>query len=149
DRYQAMPADGFAALFEALLDHPNIELALGTDFAGVAPSDRPRRVVYTGAIDEFFDWRFGALDYRSLGWENERHGGPFFQPVGTVNYPAEPELIRISEPKHMTGDTAAHTVITREYPRAHVPGVTDPLYPVLRRAPDQRMSRYQAAAKEL
>jgi UDP-galactopyranose mutase len=149
DRYQAMPADGFVALFESMLDHPNIEVALRTNFADLAASDRPRKVLYTGAIDEYFGWRFGALEYRSLRFHHQTQAGPFFQPVGTVNFPAEPELLRISEPKHMTGDDAVHTVITREYPQKHVPGVTEAFYPMLRREPDSLMPRYQAAAAML
>ena len=113
DRYQAMPADGFAALFEAMLDHPNIQVTLRTNFADLAASDRPRKILYTGAIDEYFDWRFGALEYRSLRFEQETQAGPFFQPVGTVNYPAEPELLRISEPKHMTGGRGGRTPSSR------------------------------------
>ena len=121
-------------------------MALRTNFADLAASDRPRKVLYTGAIDEYFGWRFGALEYRSLRFDHETQAGPFFQPVGTVNFPAEPELLRISEPKHMTGDAAVHTVITREYPQKHVPGVTEAFYPMLRREPDSLMPRYQAAA---
>lgn len=149
DKHQAMPADGFAALFDALLDHPNIEVSLNTDFANIAPSHRPRRIFYTGAIDEYFGWRFGELEYRSLRFEHETHAVPFFQNAGAVNYPAEPELIRITEPKHMTGDMAAHTVITREYPRKHVPGVTEAFYPMQRRAPNRLMPLYEDAARAL
>ena len=149
DKYQAMPADGFAALFDSMLDHPDIEVALNTDFHDIAPSDRPRRILYTGAIDAFFDWRFGELEYRSLRFEHETLDVPFFQPVGTVNYPAEPELIRITESKHITGGNAPNTVITREYPAPYVAGATDALYPMLRRGPDKAVPLYQAEAARL
>lgn len=149
DKYQAMPAGGFAELFKAMLDHPGIEVVLQTDFATLAPSDFPHKVLYTGAIDAFFERRFGDLEYRSLRFERETRDVPFFQPVGSVNYPAEPDLIRITEHKHMTGDVAPHTVVTREYPQKYVAGSTEPFYPMLRRAPGNTASLYQAAAAGL
>ena len=119
-----------------MLDHPNIQVTLRTNFADLAASDRPRKILYTGAIDEYFDWRFGALEYRSLRSDHETQARPFFQPVGTVNFPAEPELLRISEPKHMTGDVGGphghHARVSAKARARRDRG----FYPMLRREPD-------------
>ena len=61
DTYQAMPKRGFTHMFENMLDHPNIDIVLGTDYRDVLKSVRYRELVYTGPVDEFFDYRFGKL----------------------------------------------------------------------------------------
>ena len=149
DKHQSMPKDGYAALFAAMLDHPNIEIALGTDYSGLAASDWPGRTLYTGAIDEFFDYRFGVLGYRSLRFQQETLAMPQFQPVGTVNYPALPELLRITELKHLTGDICPHTTIMREFPQQHVPGKNDAYYPLLLRSANTPLAAYRSATGAL
>lgn len=145
DSFQAMPADGYTRMFENMLDHPNIEIELGVDFEDVRGETVYDRLVFTGPVDEFFDHRFGKLPYRSLAFRHETLDQEQFQPVGTVNYPDEATpYTRISEYKHLTGQTARRTTITYEYPRAE----GDPYYPVPRAENQALYKRYEALALE-
>ncbi|WP_310467507.1 UDP-galactopyranose mutase, partial [Sphingomonas sp.] len=129
DSFQAMPADGYTAMFETMLSNPLIERRLGTDYREVRDSVDYGHLIFTGPIDEFFDFRFGKLPYRSLKFDHQTHDAEQYQPVGTVNYPAEDvPYTRISEYKHLTGQQHPRTTITYEYPAAE----GDPYYPIPR-----------------
>lgn len=132
DRHQAMPADGYAAMFGRMLDHPNIDVMLGTDHGDVVGEVGHVRTVFTGPIDEYFGHCFGALPYRSLDFRHQEMPVEWAQPVAVVNYPNEEGFTRVLEHKHLTGDAGATTVLTTEWPQDHVPGVNDPYYPVPR-----------------
>jgi UDP-galactopyranose mutase len=142
DRYQIMPADGYTALFERLLDHPRIEVRTSTDFHEVRDALDFKTLVYTGPVDAYFDQRFGALPYRSLRFEFETVPTPRYQSVGTVNYPDETStpFTRISEFKHITGQRHQATTIVREYPQA----IGDPYYPIPRPENAALYARYRA-----
>lgn len=143
DRYQAMPAAGYTAMFERLLDHPGIEVRTGVDFHDVADTLDYGQLVYTGPVDAYFGYRYGRLPYRSLRFEFETVEADRFQPTGTVNYPDERvPFTRISEFKHLTGQAHPATTIVREFPTAD----GDPYYPIPR--PDNRAlyERYAALA---
>ncbi|MDT7950746.1 MAG: UDP-galactopyranose mutase [Acetobacteraceae bacterium] len=142
DRFQAMPRDGYTAMFRRMLDHPNITLMLATDYADLPRTVRYRRMVWTGAVDEFFGFRFGKLPYRSLRFRHETLPQERFQPVGTVNYPQDRDYTRISEYKHMTGQVHPCTSVTYEYPT----DVGDPYYPVPRPDNQALYKRYEALA---
>ena len=107
DRFQAMPAEGYTKMFAAMLDHPNIEVELGVEYRDVIDRIDCDHIVFTGPIDEFFDFRFGKLPYRSLRFRHETRDVAQFQPVAVVNYPDEavPQT-RITEYKHLTGPGA-------------------------------------------
>ena len=142
DTFQAMPLHGYTRMFEAMLDHPNITVETGVDFADV---DRAAfgHLVYTGPIDAYFGHRFGALPYRSLRFEHEHLPGVAqFQPVGTVNYPNDHAYTRITEFRHLTGQPHTGTSIVREYPQAE----GDPYYPIPSDANEALFKRYQALA---
>jgi UDP-galactopyranose mutase len=141
DSFQAMPADGYTAMFENMLDQSGITLELGVEFEDVeATYDK---LIFTGPIDEYFDHRYGKLPYRSLAFRHETLDQEWFQPVGTVNYPDEATpYTRISEYKHLTGQKAGKTTITYEYPRAD----GDPYYPVPRPENQALFKRYEALA---
>lgn len=143
DKHQAMPREGYTRMFERILDHPGIELALGTDFHDLEAADKGRLVVYTGPIDAYFGHRFGTLPYRSLQFRHETLDRPQFQPVGVVNYPAEDvPYTRITEYKHLTGQSHAKTSISYEYPSAE----GDPYYPIPRPENQALFRRYDALA---
>src|SRR5438874_7647197 len=92
DWHQAMPADGYTTMFRRILDHPNIEVSLGVDFFEVRHEIDYGHLVYTGPVDRYFDYRFGALPYRSLEWDlvNEpTPDGGLSQPTGSINFPSE------------------------------------------------------------
>ncbi len=127
DTYQAMPKEGYTALFRRMLGHPNIKLLLQTDWKEVEGEVRFDRLVFTGPIDEFFGYLHGALPYRSLSFRMEFHPKPWAQEVGTVNYPNEHPYTRVTEFKHLTGqDYLPHSTLCYEYPEAYEPGGTSP-----------------------
>ncbi len=142
DTHQAMPRDGYTALFRRMLDHPLIEVRTGTDRLDV-PARLYRQMIYTGPVDEFFDRRYGPLPYRSLEFKFETLATTWHQSVGTVNEPSEDvPFTRTTEFKHLTGQQAPVTTIVREYPRAE----GDPYYPIPRPANAELYERYRALA---
>lgn len=143
DVHQVMPRNGYTAMFERMLDHPNISIRVGVDFSEVREIYTPRHTVYTGPIDQYFGYCFGRLPYRSLRFEHEHLSGvDRFQEVGTVNYPNEFEFTRITEFKHLTGQCTSGTSIVREYPSDH----GDPYYPVPMEESAALYDRYKALA---
>jgi UDP-galactopyranose mutase len=143
DKYQALPADGYTRMFERILDHPNIEVQLCTEFDAVR--DGARNIVFTGPIDEFFQYRFGRLPYRSIDFRFESHHTAQYQPTGTINYPNDHEYTRITEFKHLTGQTSSITTICYEYPRDD----GDPYYPVPRPENAVTYEKYRQLATTL
>jgi UDP-galactopyranose mutase len=145
DRLQFMPTDGYTAMFERMLDHPNIRILLGVDFADVKNSVRYKRLIYTGPIDEFFDFRLGKLPYRSLRFEHVQLDREWHQPVAVVNYPQDQDYTRITEYKHLTGQVHPTTSLTYEYPEA----TGDPYYPIPRPENAELLRRYERLARGL
>jgi len=143
DAFQAMPLEGYTRMFERILAHPNIAVRTGVDYLEVRDSVPHRRLIWTGPVDEFFGFRFGKLPYRSLHFEHRTLEREWFQPVGTVNYPAEDvPFTRISEYKHMTGQEHPSTSVTYEFPRAE----GEPYYPIPRPENQALYKRYEALA---
>ena len=144
DTYQAMPAKGYTAMFEAMLDHPDIDLRLGTDFADVRDTIDYDLLVFTGPIDEYFGYRYGRLPYRSLRFEHRNLPIEQHQRVAVVNYPDEAvPHTRVTEYKHLTGQIAPTTSVTYEYPAA----TGDPYYPIPRPENQALFKRYEALAR--
>lgn len=139
DTFQAMPLHGYTAMFENMLDHDNIDLALGVDFEDIRADGLAPRTIYTGPIDEYFGHRFGALPYRSLAFRHETLDQRRFQPVAVVNYPDETvPYTRITEYKHLTGQVHRQTSISYEFPQAD----GDPYYPIPRPENEALYKRY-------
>jgi len=129
EKFQALPKDGYTRLFERLLTRPGVEVQLRTDYRAALRLVRFRHLIYTGAIDEFYDLRFGPLPYRSLRFEAETLPQEYFQPALQVNYPNDEEFTRIVEMKHATGQKLPVTTIVREYPADYLPG-REAYYPI-------------------
>ena len=143
DKHQIMPRDGYTAMFNAMLDHPNIDLLLSTDYRDVIDEVDADHIVYTGPIDEFFGYRYGKLPYRSLRFEHKTVDQPQFQSVAVVNYPSpDTPYTRITEYKHLTGQRHAKTSVTYEYPTAE----GDPYYPIPRAENQLLYKKYEALA---
>ena len=142
DTFQAMPRDGYTAMFRRMLDHPNITLRLGVDYARVRETAAFRRMVWTGPVDEFFDYIYGRLPYRSLRFRHETVDREWFQPVAVVNYPQTEDYTRITEYKYLTGEVHPRTSITYEYPTDH----GEPYYPVPRPENAAAYRRYRVLA---
>jgi len=145
DSFQNMPKHGYTRMFENMLDHPNIKIMLNTDYREIAREVQYDRLIFTGPVDEFFDFRYGKLPYRSLQFRHETLDQEWLQSVGVVNYPDfEVPYTRITEYKHLTGQQHLKTSITYEYPAAE----GDPYYPVPRPENQELYRKYQALADE-
>jgi UDP-galactopyranose mutase len=143
DTFQAMPLNGYTRMFEKMLDHPLIEKRLGTDYRDIRDEVRAGHIIYTCPIDEYFDFRFGKLPYRSLKFDHQTLDQEQFQQVAVVNYPSEDvPFTRISEYKHLTGQQHPKTSITYEYPSAE----GDPYYPIPRPENQELFKKYEALA---
>jgi UDP-galactopyranose mutase len=142
DRYQFMPAAGYTRMFERILDHPNIEVLLDTDYRRIKAAKRFRRVIFTGPIDEFFDYRYGKLPYRSLSFEHVTLDKKWHQSVAVVNYPQTHDYTRVTEYKHLTGQEHPKTSITYEYPCDE----GDSYYPVPRPKNAELYKKYESLA---
>lgn len=149
DRYQAVPAQGYTSMVQRMLSHQKIEIAVKTSFASVRDIPSGCRWIYTGPIDSYFGYIYGPLPYRSLRFEFAHNPEEQYQPIAQVNYPNEREYTRIVEHKHITGQQAEGTTITREYPQPHQPGVNEPYYPILRPENLAAYARYAAEAAKL
>ncbi len=143
DTHQAMPSAGYTRMFERMLDHPNITVSLSTDFREVADEVLFDRLVFCGPVDEFFGRRFGDLPYRSLRFDHQTLDQEWFQPVGVVNHPSpEVPFTRVTEYKHLTGQTHRKTSITYEYPSDE----GDPYYPIPTPETQALYKKYEALA---
>ena len=144
DDFQFMPAAGYTAMFRRMLANPKIEIRLATDYFEIRKLVQCDHTVFTGPIDAYFDYRFGKLPYRSLSFEHEHIGARArFQEVGTVNYPNDHEFTRITEFKHLTGQSHEGTSIVREYPSDR----GDPYYPIPRPENEALFKQYEALAQ--
>lgn len=128
DKFQNMPKAGYTAMFERILD--GIDRRLGVEYEEVVGEVSFDHLVWTGPVDEFFDWQFGKLPYRSLEFETRNFptpGGTFLQPVASVNEPDfEVPYTRTTEYRHMTGQIHDSSTVHVEYPRTE----GDPYYPI-------------------
>lgn len=143
DTFQQMPKLGYTRMFERMLAHRNITLMLNADYREIRHEIEHDHLIYCGPIDEFFDYRFGPLPYRSLKFEHVSLDQEYYQSVGVVNYPDEAvPYTRISEYKHLTGQSHPKTSITYEYPTDD----GDPYYPIPRPDNAERYKQYQHLA---
>lgn len=126
DTFQAMPLHGYTRMFEKMLSHPNIKIMLGTDYREIKSVIPYRELIFTGPVDEYFDFRFGKLPYRSLEFKHETLAVEQALPVAVVNYPQEHDYTRVTEFKHLTGQVHPKTGVVYEYPRSE----GDPYYPI-------------------
>lgn len=139
DLYQGIPENGYNQLIKNLLSGSEVITGLSYQQLAKGFSHIAEKVIYTGPIDEFFDYRFGRLAYRSLRFEEEISEQPNFQGQAVVNYcDKETKFTRIIEHKYFTQKQTAKTVITREYPEEWSPG-KEPYYPV---NDEQNQARY-------
>jgi len=142
DTFQSMPLHGYTRMFEKMILHPNIRVMLNADYKDVVQEVSFKKLIYTGPIDEYFDYCYGKLPYRSIDFKFEtlQHGN--FQPVGTVNYPTDYAFTRITEFKHLTGQSHEKTTLVYEYPKAE----GDPYYPIPRPENAALYKQYQQLA---
>ncbi len=142
DEFQFMPLHGYTRMFENMLAHPNIKIMLNTDWREIKAMVPYREIIYTGPVDEYFDYRYGKLPYRSLEFKHETLNKPQHLPVAVVNYPNEQDYTRITEFKQLTGQEHAKTSVVYEYPQAE----GDPYYPIPKPECTALYNKYKALA---
>lgn len=160
DKYQSVPVDGFTPMFAAMLDHPNIEVRTGVDCSDVLDFEDGKiyfekaeftgDLVYTGALDELFDCKFGRLPYRSLNFQFEHLDQDSFQDHSVVNYTVSEDFTRITEFKFLTGqkDTDGTTIV-REYPFAYTGAEGEiPYYAILNAENEALYEKYRLLTED-
>lgn len=146
DTYQAMPLNGYTAMFRRMLGHPNIKVMLNTDYKEVMDIIPFNKLIFTGPIDDYFDHVYGKLPYRSIDFKFETHDcKDLVQETGTVNYPNSQPYTRITEFKHLTGQKHDKTTLVYEYPKAD----GDPYYPIPKAENAALYKKYQLLASTL
>ncbi len=158
DAWQGMPLEGYTALFEKLLDHPNITVETGVDALkrlelteGTIRLDGEvfsGSVIYTGQADELFSFRFGHLPYRTLDFGFETLEQDFFQSHGTVNYTVDEPYTRITEFKYLTGQVKPGvTTIMKEFSKSYTGGKGEiPYYAIINKENNALYAQYKAEA---
>ncbi len=149
DPYQGIPASGYTRMFENMLKNPNISIMLNTDYKNMITTLDFERMVYTGPIDYFFDYKFGVLPYRSMRFDFETLGTDRFQDVAVVNYPNDYEFTRITEFKHLTGQKHEGTTILKEFPEDYEMHKNVPCYPVHTSKNLKTYAKYKKEAESL
>ena len=146
DKYQGIPVGGYNKIIEKMLE--NVEVRLNTNFFENREEleSIADKIVFTGMIDEFYDYKFGTLEYRSLKFEHEVLEEENHQGNAVVNYTEyEIPYTRIIEHKHFEYGTQPKTVITREYPATWSKG-DEPYYPINNDQNNELYSKYKALA---
>lgn len=135
DKYQGIPLNGYTKMVENILNHPNIEVKLNTDFKTFATENpdfiKKCRIFYTGSIDEFFNYKYGELPYRSVNFKFETYDREFYQSNAVVNYPCNYDFTRIHEYKYYLNDKSDKTVIAKEYSEYFENGKNERYYPIV------------------
>lgn len=146
DAFQAMPKDGYTKMFENMLDNERIEIVLAAECKDIRREFPQAHTIFTGPIDEFFDYRFGHLPYRSLRFQHETHDTRRVLPVAVVNYPSEEvPYTRVTEFKHLTGQVHPRTSLCYEFACSE----GDPYYPIPRQENQALYRQYEALARTL
>jgi len=158
DKYQVVPTNGYTNLFKNMLNHKNIKLLLNTEFSEVCSisedgftlmgNEFKGKIIYTGPIDELFDYKFGDLPYRSVDMVFETIEKKFYQDAATVNYPNNYDFTRITEFKHIHSTKSDKTTILKEYPKAYDKTKDTPYYPIFTDENQEKYNRYLKYSKQ-
>ena len=148
DRFQGIPLEGYTKVVERMLNHKNITVKLNTDYKEIDASQFDR-VFYTGPIDEYFDYEFGELPYRSVNFKFETHNKEYYQSNACVNYPCNYDFTRIHEYKYYLDDKSEKTVIAKEYSEFFELGKNERYYPIPKDENAALYNKYLEKAKTL
>jgi len=160
DKYQAVPSEGYTKIFDKMLNHSNITVNLNTDFRNFIKVDlESKRVhfmgqefkgklIFTGMIDELFNFKYGYLPYRSLDLQFETIDQEYYQEAPVVNYPNDYDFTRITEFKHIHPVASERTTILKEYPKDYQLGKDIPYYPFFTKDARAIYNRYKEEAKK-
>ncbi len=146
DKYQFMPKEGYAKMFEKMLNHKNIEIILNTDYKKIVNDIKFDKMIYTGPIDYFFDYEFEKLPYRSIAFEWKNYKKEKHQETAVINYAERiPKYIRKTEYKYLTRQEKETTTISKEYstPKG------EPYYPIPTEENRMKYLQYKKEADKL
>ena len=148
DKYQGIPLGGYTKMIENILAHPNIKVALNTDYNSFIKHTNNdfEKVFSTISIDEFFNYKYGELPYRSVNFKFETHNCEFYQNNSVVNYPCNYDFTRIHEYKYYLNDKSEKTVIAKEYSENFINGKNERYYPIVN---DNNLALYEKYKKEI
>ncbi|HEY9162720.1 MAG TPA: UDP-galactopyranose mutase [Desulfomonilia bacterium] len=149
DTYQGIPKHGYTRMFERMIDRRNIHLLLNTDYKEIIKGIKYDRLIYTGPLDYYFDYKHGKLPYRSLRFDFETLDMERFQSVAVVNYPNDHAYTRITEFKHFSGQEHKKTTILREFPEDYEPGRNVPSYAVYNPSSLATLDKYKKEMEAL
>lgn len=154
DKYQMLPKNGYTNMINNMLNHKNIKVMTNTDFKEIChlknnqfylfDSKFEGKVIYTGEIDELFDYQFGELPYRSVDMKFETIEEEYYQEKATINYPNNYDFTRITEFKHIHPTNSDKTTILKEYPQEYKRNENTPYYPIFT---DENQSKYNEYLK--
>lgn len=145
DKYQGMPKYGYTKMCESIIDNPKIHILLNTDYKDVIDCISYEKLIYTGPIDYFFDYKYDKLKYRSERFELETFDIESYQDASVVNYPNDYDFTRITEYKKLTNQKSLKTTIAREYPTWD----GEPYYPVPQKEYMEQYNKYKKEADKL
>lgn len=165
DKYQAVPKYGYSKIFQNMLNNKNIKLLLNTNFTEIIKinfenkkiylfnNEFKGKIIFTGMIDELFNYKFGNLPYRSLNLKFETLDKPFFQEVATVNYPNNYNFTRITEFKHIHSisidiKNSSKTTILKEFPVDFIKEKNNPYYPIFTKTNKEKYLKYVEYSKQ-
>jgi UDP-galactopyranose mutase len=149
DIYHGIPINGYTTIFKKLLKGTKVKL--NTSYKDIKDKVKADKIIYTGMIDEYFDYKFGSLNYRSLTFTNKEYQCPNYQGCAVINYPSkEVPWTRSIEHKHFVGDmTSPRTIISYEFPTEYlVAGGQIPYYPINDCRNDNLYNKYLKLAKK-
>ena len=149
DKYQGIPLEGYTKMVEKMLSHKNIKIKLNTDFKEIKNISEYKRIFYTGPIDEYFEYKFGQLPYRSVNFKFETYDKEYYQCNACVNYPCNYDFTRIHEYKYYLDDKSKKTVIAKEYSEYFELGKNERYYPIPKDENTHLYAQYQQEAQNL
>ena len=140
-----MPKDGYTKMFEKMLSHKNIKILLNKDYKKILNDIKFDKMIYTGPVDYFFDYKFGKLPYRSIRFEWKNYKKEYYQKVAVVNCVGDEKFTRVCEYKHLTDQRQNNTTLSYEYSLKD----GDPFYPVPTDSNFKLYLSYKKKAKKL
>ena len=163
DTYQGIPREGYTQMFENMLSNHNINILLEKDYHDILTIDYDNKeiylyderfdgeVIFTGMIDEFFEYRYGPLPYRAMVFMDETSNQERFQENATINYPNDYHFTRITEYKYLTGQVSEKTTVQFEFPEEYDYTKKDanvPSYPIPQKKNEELYYKYRLLADE-
>ncbi|WP_297295256.1 UDP-galactopyranose mutase [uncultured Brachyspira sp.] len=148
DKYQGIPLNGYTNLINNILNHKNITVQLNTEYKDLENYNF-NCIFHTGAIDEYFNYKFGELSYRSLKFDIQTINKEYYQNTAVTNYPNDYDFTRIIEHKYFLDEKSDKTTISIEYPEAFEVGKNERYYPISNDKNNKLYNMYLEEAKKI